>query len=94
MNVLIVVRGFGYKVTHLALVPSAALEPASWPSPRHTFTGVRTPVVAVCGRQVRSCQPVVVVMLPGAGARLRCRECVRVAKAETPRILSRGVSRA
>ena len=71
-----VVRGLGYEVTHLVTVPGAALEPMAWPGPKYPFTGIRAPVVAACGTRVRSCQPVLVVMLPGS--RVTCRYCVRI----------------
>ncbi len=72
----VVVRGFGYVITHVATVPRSAFEPMAWPGPQHTFTGVRTPVVARCGNRVRSSQDAVVVMRPGTG--VGCRRCARI----------------
>lgn len=69
----VVVSGFGYRTTHVAQVRSDDLEPASWPSPAHQFTGIRTPVAGICGTSVRSVQPVAVVMKEGTP--VRCRVC-------------------
>jgi hypothetical protein len=71
----VVVRGFGYGITHRAAVPVAALEPMAWPSAAYPFTGVRTPVVALCGRRVRSVQRAVVVM---KSDRVSCCCCRRI----------------
>jgi hypothetical protein len=75
-KVTVVVRGFGYKTTHVATVPLIALEPMAWPSPNYPFTGIRMPVVARCLNRVRSCQKAVVVMQ--AGTLVRCRRCQRI----------------
>lgn len=72
----VAVRGFGYAITHLAVVPTPALEPMT--SLGAAFTGVRTPVVAACGRRVRSCQPAVVVIESGPVKRWCCC-CLRLA---------------
>ena len=71
----VVVSGFGSQITHVVTVPAAAMEAMAWPSERYPFTGMRTPVVARCGSRVRSCQPCVVVMKPGAP--VRCKHCER-----------------
>lgn len=75
-----VVRGFGYEITHVATVPRRALEPFAWPGPSHTFTGIRTPIMARCGRRVRSCQPVLVVMAPGS--LVKCQPCALISGLE------------
>ncbi len=59
----VVVRGFGYEITHAVRVPIAALETMTWIKP---FTGVRTPLLGRCGKRIRSVQQAVVVMQPGA----------------------------
>jgi hypothetical protein len=61
----VVVSGFGYKITHVAMVPPTLLEPMSWPGPSHRFTGIGTPLAAICTKRVRSVQPVVIVMREG-----------------------------
>jgi hypothetical protein len=71
-----VVRGFGYEITHVVTVPRTIFEPMAWPGPAHTFTGIQTPIVARCGNNVRSCQPVLIVMEPGS--LVKCRHCARV----------------
>jgi len=71
----VMVRGFGYDVVHGATVPATAFLDCAWPTPKYPFTGVATPIVARCGRQVRSVRDVVVVMQPGTTA--TCRDCVR-----------------
>lgn len=78
----VVVTGFGYAITHAASIPAALLEPMAWPSPRYPFTGLRSPVAAICGITVKSVQPCVIVMdirpqLPG-NVRITCRTCRRM----------------
>ena len=69
----VVVRGFGYEITHAARVPAAALEPMTWIAP---FTGVRTPIVGRCGKRIRSVQKAVVVMK--FGTEVSCDVCKAV----------------
>lgn len=57
----VVVRGFGYDITHAARIPAQAVEAMEWITP---FTGIRTPIVGRCRKRVRSVQKAVVVMQP------------------------------
>jgi hypothetical protein len=82
----VAVRGFGYAVTHLAVVPRPVLERMT--SLGAEFTGVRTPVVAACGRRVRSCQPAVVVIEHGPVRRWCCC-CARLASPATLPLVAR-----
>lgn len=76
----IAVRGFGYSVIHLADVPDALMVNATmFGAP---FEAVTLPVVALCGRQVRSVQDVAVRMPDGT--KVRCRECARLPGAPRP----------
>jgi hypothetical protein len=70
----VVVSGFGYTITHAAQVPASALEAMAWPGPDYRFTGIRSPVAALCGITVRSVQAAVVMMQ--AGTKVRCRACL------------------
>lgn len=65
---VIVVRGFGYGVTHVAIVPRSqlALKPGF----------VAKPIAGRCGRTIRSVRDVVVVM--SLETPIRCRECARL----------------
>lgn len=69
----VVVRGFGYDVTHAVRIPSASLKPMEWIKP---FTGIRTPIVGRCGKKIRSVQKAVVVMRPGT--KVTCDGCKAV----------------
>jgi hypothetical protein len=75
---VVVVRGFGYKITHYAEVPEDLLVQMCWPGPEHPFTGIVKPVAALCEQQVRSVQDVAVVMKEGTP--VRCRACRMVRK--------------
>jgi hypothetical protein len=68
----VVVRGFGYHVTHLAEIPDRIVKPMKWVA---EFNGVRSPVAGLCGREVRSVQPAVIIMQEGTS--VTCRECKR-----------------
>ena len=75
---LVIVRGFGFGITHLAEVPESSLFPSSWPSERYPFTAVLTPIVALCEVEPRSVQPVLVVM--EEGTTVKCKPCRLVLK--------------
>ena len=66
-----VVRGWGYEISHVVTVPlSSVVEAESLGVP---FDALRTPLVARCGRRIRSSQPVVVIM--AVGTPVRCELC-------------------
>lgn len=73
-----VVRGFGYDVTHVITVPETSA--ATYSVFGSVFTGFRTPLMAHCGKQVRSIHDVVVVMAPGT--KVKCVQCRRFSGVE------------
>lgn len=73
-----VVRGFGYDVTHVVTVPETSA--ARYSVFGSVFTGLQTPLMARCGKQVRSIQDIVVVMAPGT--KVKCVQCRRFSGVE------------
>jgi ferredoxin-like protein FixX len=65
-----VVRGFGYSICHVVDAPESSYLAAHFVT---DFTALRKPVVAICGKQVRSVQDAVLVMQEGTG--VSCNTC-------------------
>ena len=71
---VVAVSGFGYGKIHAVSPPTLEhVMDCSWPTPDYPFRGIPKPVLALCGRQIRSVQDVVIVMQPGT--EINCREC-------------------
>ncbi len=71
----LIVHGYGYRITHVAIVRVSVLKPYVHTRGDGTFYATAVPVTAVCGRQVKSRGPIVEV-LP-RGFLVRCRNCQR-----------------
>lgn len=72
----VIIRGFGYEVTHAAFVPMASIRTFCWPSPNYPFAGVAAPIIARCGVVPRTFQPMMIV-LPDETT-ITCKLCAHI----------------
>jgi hypothetical protein len=82
MELLCVVRGFGYGEKHLAMIPAGAFLVMCGDDGQAFALGARSPIAGICGTRVRSAHPFVQIRdyqerLYGAVPPATCQHCLR-----------------